>query len=414
MSENQFKRPELLESLRGLLGRITTRSPFYRKKFAGIDLADVRTWEDFERLPFTEKADLREAYPLGLQAVPDEDIVRIHSSSGTTGTPVIIPYTRQDVEDWSEMFARCYAMAGVTRTDRVHVTPGYGLWTAGIGFQAGAERLGAMVIPLGPGNTDRQLQMMMDLKSTVLCATSSYALLLAEEIERRGIRGKIHLRKGIIGSERWGEKMRRRIANELGVQLYDIYGLTEIYGPGIGISCEHESGMHCWDDFLYFEVIDHHTGEQVPPCQMGELVITTLRKEGAPLVRYRTHDLTRLVPGECACGSPYPRIDTIMGRTDDMVKVKGVIIYPAQVDEVLKGVEGASSEFQVMIDHLEGRDVMTVFFETTEGAHREGVEAMVRQRCKERMGITIVPKAVGIGELPRSEKKTPRIFDNRY
>jgi phenylacetate-CoA ligase len=414
VSENQFKRPELLESLRGLLGRITTRSPFYRKKFAGIDLADVRTWEDFERLPFTEKADLREAYPLGLQAVPDEDIVRIHSSSGTTGTPVIIPYTRQDVEDWSEMFARCYAMAGVTRTDRVHVTPGYGLWTAGIGFQAGAERLGAMVIPLGPGNTDRQLQMMMDLKSTVLCATSSYALLLAEEIERRGIRGKIHLRKGIIGSERWGEKMRRRIANELGVQLYDIYGLTEIYGPGIGISCEHESGMHCWDDFLYFEVIDHHTGEQVPPGQMGELVITTLRKEGAPLVRYRTHDLTRLVPGECACGSPYPRIDTIMGRTDDMVKVKGVIIYPAQVDEVLKGVEGASSEFQVMIDHLEGRDVMTVFFETTEGAHREGVEAMVRQRCKERMGITIVPKAVGIGELPRSEKKTPRIFDNRY
>ena len=414
MSENQFKRPELLESLRGLLGRITTRSPFYRKKFAGIDLADVRTWEDFERLPFTEKADLREAYPLGLQAVPDEDIVRIHSSSGTTGTPVIIPYTRQDVEDWSEMFARCYARAGVTRADRVHVTPGYGLWTAGIGFQAGAERLGAMVIPLGPGNTDRQLQMMMDLKSTVLCATSSYALLLAEEIERRGIRGKIHLRKGIIGSERWGEKMRRRIANELGVQLYDIYGLTEIYGPGIGISCEHESGMHCWDDFLYFEVIDHHTGEQVPPGQMGELVITTLRKEGAPLVRYRTHDLTRLVPGECACGSPYPRIDTIMGRTDDMVKVKGVIIYPAQVDEVLKGVEGASSEFQVMIDHLEGRDVMTVFFETTEGAHREGVEAMVRQRCKERMGITIVPKAVGIGELPRSEKKTPRIFDNRY
>ena len=414
MSENQFKRPELLEALRDLLGRITARSPFYRKKFAGIDLADVRTWEDFERLPFTEKADLREAYPLGLQAVPDEDIVRIHSSSGTTGTPVIIPYTRQDVEDWSEMFARCYAMAGVTRTDRVHVTPGYGLWTAGIGFQAGAERLGAMVIPLGPGNTDRQLQMMMDLKSTVLCATSSYALLLAEEIERRGIRGKIHLRKGIIGSERWGEKMRRRIANELGVQLYDIYGLTEIYGPGIGISCEHESGMHCWDDFLYFEVIDHHTGEQVPPGQMGELVITTLRKEGAPLVRYRTHDLTRLVPGECACGSPYPRIDTIMGRTDDMVKVKGVIIYHAQVDEVLKGVEGASSEFQVMIDHLEGRDVMTVFFETTEGAHREGVEAMVRQRCKERMGITIVPKAVGIGELPRSEKKTPRIFDNRY
>ena len=415
MSENQFKRPELLESLRGLLGRITTRSPFYRKKFAGIDLADVRTWEDFERLPFTEKADLREAYPLGLQAVPDEDIVRIHSSSGTTGTPVIIPYTRQDVEDWSEMFARCYAMAGVTRTDRVHVTPGYGLWTAGIGFQAGAERLGAMVIPLGPGNTDRQLQMMMDLKSTVLCATSSYALLLAEEIERRGIRGKIHLRKGIIGSERWGEKMRRRIANELGVQLYDIYGLTEIYGPGIGISCEHESGMHCWDDFLYFEVIDHHTGEQVPPGQMGELVITTLRKEGAPLVRYRTHDLTRLVPGECACGSPYPRIDTIMGRTDDMVKVKGCNMFPAQIEEVIKITDGASSEYQVMIENISGKDILTVLFETElEGEAKERCEEELSMIFKAKIGCTPDAKGVPMGELPRSEKKTKRIFDSRY
>ena len=414
MSASTFEKPAQFDAILGLLGGISRKSPFYREKFAGIDLAGIRSWADFEQLPFTEKADLRDAYPLGLQAVPDEEVVRIHSSSGTTGTPVIIPYTSQDVDDWAEMFARCYRMAGVTNRDRIHVTPGYGLWTAGLGFQAGAERVGAMVIPIGPGNTDRQFQMMTDLESTVLCATSSYALLLAEEIERRGIGDRIHLRKGIIGSERWGEKMRRRIAQELGVQLYDIYGLTEVYGPGIGISCEHECGMHYWDDFLYFEIIDQHTGQPVPEGEVGELVITTLRKQGAPLIRYRTHDLTRFIPGECPCGSAFPRIDDILGRTDDMVKVKGVIVFPALIDEILRKVEGASSEFQVMIDHLEGKDTMTVFFETLPGVHLEGIEAEVRRRCKEKIGLTVVPKAVAIGDLPRSEKKTPRVFDNRY
>ena len=414
MIESPFQKPAQFEAIRRQLVSLRERSPFYRQKFADLDLTLIKSWEDFGRLPFTEKADLRQAYPLGLQAAPDEEIVRIHSSSGTTGTPVIIPYTQADVADWAEMFARCYAMAGVTPLDRVHITPGYGLWTAGIGFQAGAERLGAMVVPMGPGNTDKQLQMMIDLKSTVLCATSSYALLLAEEIERRGIRDRIHLSKGIIGSERWGEKMRRRIAEELGVQLYDIYGLTEIYGPGIGISCEHQCGMHYWDDYLYFEIVDQHSGEPVPAGEIGELVITTLRKQGAPLIRYRTHDLTRFIPGDCACGSPYPRIDDILGRTDDMVKVKGVIIYPAQIDEILREVEGVSSEFQVMIDHIEGHDVMTLFFETAADSHREGLEAAVRQRCKQRIGLTIVPKAVAIGDLPRSEKKTNRVFDNRY
>lgn len=403
-----------LETITGLLGGIADRSPFYRKKFEGIDLGAITSWDDFEKLPLTEKADLRDAYPLGLQAVPDEEIVRIHSSSGTTGTPIIIPYTRRDVEDWAEQFARCYEMAGVTNLDRVHVTPGYGLWTAGIGFQAGAELLGAMVIPMGPGNTDKQIQMMIDMRSTVLCATSSYALLLAEEIAKRGVGEKIHLNIGIIGSERWGDKMRRRIADELGVQLFDIYGLTEIYGPGIGMSCEHECGMHYWDDFVYFEIIDPQTGELVPEGKRGELVITTLRKQGAPLIRYRTHDLTRFVVGECACGSPYPRIDTIMGRTDDMVKVKGVNIFPAQIDEALREVDGASSEFQIMIDHLEGKDIMTVFFETAESEHPVGVEAALRQRIKEKIGLTVVAKAVAIGDLPRSEKKTPRVFDNRY
>ncbi|MCL2888917.1 MAG: AMP-binding protein, partial [Eggerthellaceae bacterium] len=240
------------------------RSAFYAQKFEGIDLAGIQTQADFERLPFTEKDDLRSVYPLGLSAVPEEEIVRIHSSSGTTGTPIIIPYTAQDVEDWAIMFARCYEMAGLTPKDRVHITPGFGLWTAGIGFQAGAERLGAMAIPMGPGNTEKQLQMMQDLKSTVLTATSSYALLLAETIAQLGIRDKLHLRKACIGSERWGEKMRARIANELGVELYDIYGLTEIYGPGIGISCDAHAGIHFWDDYIYCEIIDQETGKVLP------------------------------------------------------------------------------------------------------------------------------------------------------
>ncbi len=385
---------------------------FYQKKFEGIDIDMIQTQSDFEKLPFSWKGDLREAYPLGLQAVPDSEIVRIHSSSGTTGTPVIIPYTKQDIEDWAVMFERCYRTAGVTNLDRVHITPGYGLGTAGIGFQAGVERLGAMAIPMGPGNTDKQLRMMVDLKSTVLCATSSYALLLAEEIARRGIADQIHLKKGIIGSERWGEKMRRRIAEELGVQLYDIYGLTEV--SGIGMSCDHECGMHYWDDFIYCEIVDPKTGEIMPDGEIGELVITTLRKEGAPLIRYRTHDLTRFLPGDCACGLDYPRIDTLIGRTDDMIKVKGVNIFPSQIEEVLHEIPGASSEYQVMIDHLNGKDILTLFVEKEKGVDSSHLEEIMAIVFKSRIGIAIVPKAVNIGDLPRSEKKSTRIFDNRY
>jgi len=386
----------------------------YHKKYADIAVEDIQTAADFESLPFTEKDELRAVYPLGIQAVPDEEIVRIHSSSGTTGTPIIVPYTQKDVDDWALMFARCYEMAGITKQDRIHITPGYGLWTAGIGFQLGCERLGAMAVPMGPGNTDKQLKMMMDLKSTVLCATSSYALLLAEEIAKRGIGDKIHLKKGVIGSERWGDKMRARIAAELGVELYDIYGLTEIYGPGIGINCQKEEPMHYWDDYIYIEIIDPATGKVLPHGEIGEVVITTLKKEGAPLIRYRTHDLSRIVPEPCSCGSPFPRIDRIIGRSDDMIKVKGVNIYPGQVEDVLKEVAGVSSEYQVMIDHLNGRDIMTLFFEMEAGAEKAVVEAAVGAVFKTRVGLTIVPKGVAIGELPRSEKKSTRIFDNRY
>ncbi len=408
MTELQF------EMIKENLRQLTSKDCFYKEKLKGIDVESIKSQEDFEKLPFTWKGDLREAYPLGLQAVPDEEIVRIHSSSGTTGIPVIIPYTQKDVEDWAKMFARCYEMAGITALDRIQITPGYGLWTAGIGFQAGAEYLGAMTIPMGPGNTEKQLRMMQDMKSTVLCATSSYALLLAEEIGKRGLTDKIYLKKGVIGSERWGSKMRARIAAELGVQLYDIYGLTEVYGPGIAMSCDYECGMHYWDDYLYFEIVDPKTGENVPDGEVGELVITTLRKQGAPLLRYRTHDLTRFIPGECKCGSRFPRIDTLIGRTDDMVKVKGVNIFPSQIEEMLKEVPEASSEYQFMLDHLFGKDECTLFVEVNKGVDKKQAEQAIQKAFKTKIGILVHVKPVSIGDLPRSEKKSTRIFDNRY
>ena len=408
MKEEQF------ELIKAQLKKLTSQDCFYQKKLEGINVDDIKSQEDFEKLPFTWKGDLREAYPLGLRAVPEEEIVRIHSSSGTTGIPVIIPYTKKDIDDWATMFSRCYKMAGVTNKDRIHITPGYGLWTAGIGFQNGAEKLGAMTIPMGPGNTDKQLRMMVDMESTVLCATSSYALLLAEEIAKRGIGDKIKLKKGIIGSERWGDKMRKRIANELGVKLYDIYGLAEVYGPGIAISCEHECGMHYWDDYVYIEIVDPKTGKNLPDGEIGEIVITTLHKEGAPLIRYRTHDLSRIIPGECPCGSKYPRIDVILGRTDDMVKVKGVNIFPSQIEEMLKGINGASSEYQVMIDHLNGKDILTLFVEIKDDANAYEMEHEIGAAFKAKIGIAAIIKPVAIGDLPRSEKKSTRIYDNRY
>jgi phenylacetate-CoA ligase len=408
-------RKDQFELFKQLVEKLAVNSPFYIKKFqaSGISPEQITLPEHIRNIPFTTKEELRDAYPLGLQAVPDEQVVRIHSSSGTTGKPIIIPYTAKDVQVWAEMMARCYETAGMTPMDRVQITPGYGLWTAGIGFQAGVERLGAMAVPMGPGNTGKQLQMMVDLKSTVLVATSSYALVITEEIEKRKIRSQIHLRKGIFGSERWGEKMRFRIKNELGIEIYDIYGLTEIYGPGIAIDCDCHNGMHYWDDHLYFEIIDPLTGENLEDGQYGELVITTLTKEGAPLLRYRTRDLTRIIPGVCPCGLNYPRLDRIIGRTDDMVKVKGVNIYPGQIDEVIRDIDGASSEYQVVIDHIDGKDSMTLRVEVELNNDLLEIERCIIENFKKKVGIQIQAEALGIGQLPRSEKKSKRIIDYR-
>jgi phenylacetate-CoA ligase len=414
----EISEEDTLAKLKSILKHVAESSPFYQDKFkeGNVDIEKIRSLEDLKLLPFTYKEELRDAYPLGLKAVSENEVIRIHSSSGTTGKPVIIPYTRKDVDNWALMMMRCYMMAGLTWQDRIQITPGYGLWTAGIGFQLGAERLGSMAIPTGPGNTEKQLEMLIDLKSTALASTSSYALLLAEEIQKRGLIDKICLRVGVIGSERWSEKMRRRIETELGIETFDIYGLTEIYGPGIALDCSFHEGMHYWSDHLLFEIIDSITGEQLPDGTLGELVITTLTKEGAPLIRYRTRDLTRIIPGICKCGCPFPRIDRILGRSDDRIKFKGVNIYPGQIEDVIHKIPGVSSEYQILLTRSEGRDSMTFKVEIEEAEDplkKEKTEKALVKAFKDFVGITVDVVGVKIGELPRSMKKTKRIIDER-
>ncbi len=401
--------------LRKAIQRIYDQSPYYKNKLDeyGIKPSQIKTVKDLSNIPFTTKSELRKTYPLGMMAVPEDKVVRIHSSSGTTGKPIIIPYTENDVKTWAEMMARCLEMVGVTNKDRVQVTPGYGLWTAGIGFQAGVEKIGAMAVPTGPGNTEKQLEMMIDLKSTVLIGTSSYGLLLSEEICRREIKHDLALRIGIFGSERWGDKMRARIEENIGIKTYDIYGLTEIYGPGIAIDCEQHNGLHYWADHLLFEIIDPATGEQLPPGERGELVITTLTKEGLPLLRYRTHDITRIKLEKCACGSPYPLMGRVLGRSDDMVKVKGVNIYPGQIDYVLKETPGAGSEYQLILTRHQGKDKITVRIEHEEGYNSNDVAEHCQRIFKTKIGVLANIEVLRYGELPRSEKKSKRVFDLR-
>ncbi len=387
-------------------------SAFFRGKLAeaGVDPASVRTVEDLARLPLTTKQELREAYPFGWTCVPPEEVVRVHASSGTTGRRVVATYTAQDLADWADMFARCFEYAGVTPADRVQVTPGYGLWTAGIGFQAGVERLGAMAVPTGPGNVDLQFEVMIDLRTTVICATSSFGLLIAEEANRRGLVDRLALRVGVFGSERWGDAMRRRIEGLLGIETFDIYGLTELYGPGTGIDCSRHEGIHYWDDFYVIEVIDPVTAAPLPPGEEGELVVTTLRKQAQPLLRYRTHDLSRLIPEPCPCGSPHPRIDRISGRSDDMFKVRGVQVYPAQIDAVLSNVSGLGSEYQVLLTRDQGRERFLVRVEAEADLDvAERVSEALRQRLGVRPDVEVVP----LGELPRTERKTKRVLDER-
>jgi len=409
-----------LQGLQWTVQHAYHHSPFYRQRLdaAGVTPDQIRTLDDLRRLPFTTAADLQEGYPFPLRAVPFEKIVRIHASSGTTGKRKVLCYTQKDIDDWAMMFARCFEMAGLTREDRVQIAVGYGLWTAGVGFQLGCERFGAMAVPVGPANTEIHCQMLVDLQSTVFCATASMALLIAEEIERRRLRDRIALKKIIFGAERHSRSMRRRIQTITGVEhMFDIPGLTELYGPGTGLECTAHQGIHYWADYYILEILNPETLEPVPPGELGEMVVTTLRKEASPLIRYRTRDLTRLLPEPCPCGNPLPRHDHLLGRSDDMFIFRAVNIYPGQIDHVLSQIEGVGSEYQVHLHHREdGRDVMILKVERAQGrpveldeALKEIIAAEIRRQILVRCNVEVLD----YGTLPRTERKSKRVFDHR-
>jgi len=396
-------------------------SPFYRVRLdaAGVKPGDIKSLDDLKRLPFTSAQDLQDGYPFPLLSVPMERVVRLHASSGTTGKRKVLTYTQADIDDWADMFARCYEMAGLTREDRVQICVGYGVWTAGVGFQLGCERFGALAVPAGPGFLDMQCQFLVDFGSTVLCCTSSMALLLAEEIQRRGLSDQVKVRKIIYGSERTSDAMRARISQGLGgVELFDIPGMTELYGPGTGLECSAHQGIHYWADYYLLEILDPETLEPVEPGQTGEMVVTTLRKQAAPLIRYRTRDLTRLIPEPCPCGNPLPRHDRLLGRSDDMIKYRAVNIYPGQIDAVLSYSRGVGSEYQIILEHrADGRDYMIVRVERIPGsspADDERVRREIGRAIKSQMLVTAEVELVDYASLPRTERKSKRVFDKRF
>ncbi len=395
-------------------------SPEYRRKFdaAGVSPTDITGLEDLKRLPLTTADDLREGYPFPLRCVPFEKIVRIHSSSGTTGKRKNLCYTQKDVDDWTHFFARCYEMAGVTAEDRVQIAVGYGVWTAGAGFQMACERLGAMALPAGPGNVDLQCQFMLDMQSTVLCCTASMGLLMAEEIHQRGLTDNINIRRVIYGSERSSRSMRQKISDLFGgAELFDITGMTELYGPGTGIECPHHDCIHFWGDYYLVEILDPETLEPVPEGEWGEMVVTTLQKEAVPLIRYRTRDITRIIPGNCTCGSIMPRHSRIMGRTDDMFIFRAVNIYPSHIDKILSEIPDLGSEYQIHLSRDKAeRGVMRIVVEMgQEGVSSSAAPLADRlvRRIKRELMVTAQVEIVAYGSLPRSERKSQRVFDTR-
>jgi len=419
LSPEELKTTQL-EGLRWTLRHAYENCPAYRTKLddAGVHPEAVLSLEDIEALPFTDKEDLKEGYPFPLRSVPFDRIVRVHASSGTTGKRKILCYTARDIDLWADMFARCYELAELTREDRVQIAVGYGLWTAGAGFQAGCERFGAMAVPIGPANAEMHCDMMADMGTTVLCATASMALLMAEEIHKRDLGDKIRVNKIITGAERHSEAMRARMKELMGVEhVFDIYGLTELYGPGTGLDCVFHNGIHFWADRFLFEILDPVTLQSVPPGTEGELVVTTLRKEASPLIRYRTHDVTRMMGGECECGVPFPRHDRILGRTDDMFTYRAVNIYPSQIDEVLSAVDGIGSEYQIHLRTEEtGRERMRLCVERGMGARNEGDEGLaglIESQIRHKILVRCQVEVVDYGSLPRTERKSRRVFDNR-
>ena len=419
LPSNENLKKGQLEGLQWTVTHAYRGSETYRKKFDGLNLKpeDIQSLDDLKRLPFTSAEDLSEGYPFPLRSVPMRDVVRIHTSSGTTGKRKVLCYTQKDIKDWTHFFARCFELAGLTVEDRVQIAVGYGPWTAGIGFQMACEAFGSMAIPIGPGNIETQTEYLIDFKSTVLCCTASMGLLLGEEVERRGIRDKINLKKMIYGAERSSDAMRKRIKSLLGLEdIYDISGMTELYGPGTGIECSAHQGIHYWSDYYILEILNPDTSETLTPGEVGEMVVTTLQKEAVPLIRYRTHDLTSLIKEPCPCGNLFPRHDRLQGRTDDMFIFRGVNIYPSQIDNLLSSLPGIGSEYQVFLNQTEGKDKLTLRIERAQNTNSTGdsqTAENIKTLIKHKIFVTPDVDVVDYGSLPRSERKTKRVSDVR-
>ncbi len=418
-TERELKRIQL-EGLQWTVNHVYKNSEFYRKRFdeMGVKPKHIKSLKDISKLPFTMAKDLQEGYPFPLRSSPFEKIVRIHASSGTTGKRKVLCYTQRDINDWANMFARCYEMAGLTTRDRVQIAVGYGVWTAGVGFQLGCERFGALTVPIGPGNIDMQCQFLEDFQSTVLCATASMALLMGEEVQKRGLKERIALKKVIMGSERSSDAQRNRMKELLRVEhVFDIPGLTELYGPGTGLDCIYHEGIHYWADYYILELLDPETLQPVPSGETGEMVVTTLRKEATPLIRYRTRDLTKLILKRCSCGSILPMHDRLLGRSDDMFIFRAVNIYPGQIDHILSNIKGIGSEYQIHLDRGgDGKEYMAIKVERAEKgnpAEDPVLASTIEEEIKKQILVSGKVEMVDYGNLPRSERKSKRVFDNR-
>ncbi|MDI9618975.1 phenylacetate--CoA ligase [Methanothermobacter sp.] len=420
---SQEEKQELqLRRLQETVKRSYENVPYYNKRLNDLEVfpEDIETLDDIEKLPFTTKNDLREAYPFGMFAVPDEDIVEVHTSSGTTGKPVVSGYTRRDLEIWSEVMARSLTMGMATKKDRIQNCYGYGLFTGGLGVHYGAQKIGATVIPISAGNTKRQIEIMQDFGTTIITCTPSYALYLAEVLEKEGVDiESLNLKSGIFGAEMWTEEMRNTIEERLGLTALNIYGLTEIIGPGVAQECTEKNGLHIFEDHFYPEIIDPKTEEKLPYGRKGELVLTTLTREGMPILRFRTKDITALRNGECGCGRTLVRMDRITGRSDDMLKIRGVIVFPSQIERALLKIKGLEPHYQIVVTRPEFLDELEVQVEASpelfsdEVKHVEEARRMIEKHIHSEIGLRVNVTLVEPGSLPRSEGKAIRVIDKR-
>lgn len=411
-----------LERLKRMVNRIYHDVPFYRNKFQekGLMPEDVRSLDDLQQLPFTTKVDLRDNYPYGLFTVPLEQIVRIHASSGTTGKPTVVGYTRNDISMWSELMARCLVAAGAGPHSVIQNAYGYGLFTGGLGVHYGAERLGASIIPISGGNTAKQIMIMQDFGSTVLTCTPSYAIYLSEVLAESGIDPEsLKIKAGIFGAEPWSENIRKDIEKKLKIKAYDIYGLSEIMGPGVAIECESQDGLHVWEDHFIPEIIDPVTLKVLPYGEQGELVITTITKEGIPILRYRIRDITTIKPEPCACGRTHLRISRLQGRTDDMLIIRGVNVFPTQIESVLLEIGEVEPHYQLVVRRDGSLDTLEIKVELSEAlfsdriSNLENLEKRIRDRIQSTIGVNAKVALVEPKSLPRSEGKSQRVVDLR-